>query len=300
MTIGFMPLKLQTINKNRKMKLTNNIHLLQSDFEISISPEKKLPRFVNVIIIFSDKITLIDTGVKGSERDIFDYIKLQNRDYSEIDSIILSHSHPDHIGSAAQIKSLTNCKVYAHKLEKKWIENIELQNQERPVPGFYNLVEKSVTIDQFLDHEQEISLQDSLTLKIIKSPGHSKGSLNILFKEDRILFTADSIPLKNDIPNYDNYLNLLESLDTISQSHDYDIILTSWTPPISDASEIRRLIKEGKDYIQKINSIVKDCYITNHRNSLENCKMAIDKLGLPPFLANPITDKAFQSHLRKK
>ena len=118
------------------MKLTDKIHLLQIDFEISISPEKKLPRFVNVILIFSDKITLIDTGVKGSEIYIFDYIKLQNRDHSEINSIILSHSHPDHIGSAAQIKSLTNCKVYAHKLEKEWIDNIELQNRERPVPGF--------------------------------------------------------------------------------------------------------------------------------------------------------------------
>ena len=50
------------------------------------------------------------------------------------------------------------------------IEYIDAQIQECPVPGFYNLVEKSVTIDQFLDHEQEISLQDSLTLKIIKSP----------------------------------------------------------------------------------------------------------------------------------
>jgi hydroxyacylglutathione hydrolase len=281
------------------MKLTDNIHLLQIDFEISISPERKLPRFVNVIIIFSDKITLIDTGVKGSERFIFDYIKHQNRDHSEIDSIILSHSHPDHIGSAAQIKSLTNCKIYAHKSEKEWIENIELQNRERPVPGFYSLVDKSVIIDQFVDHEEEISLQDSLTLKIIKSPGHSKGSLNILFKEDRILFTADSIPLKNDIPNYDNYLNLSESLDAISESQDYDIILTSWTTPILDTSEIRGLIKEGKDYIQKIDSIVNDCYKTNLVNSLENCKMVIDKLGLPPFLANPITDNAFRSHLRK-
>ena len=242
------------------MKLTDKIHLLQIDFEISISPDKKLPRFVNVIVIFSDKITLIDTGVKGSERYIFDYIRDQNREYSEIDSIILSHSHPDHIGSAAQIKLLTNCKVYAHKSEKEWIENIEVQNRERPVPGFYDLVEKSITVDNFVDHGQEISLQDSLTLKIIKSPGHSMGSLNILFKEDRVLFTADSIPLKNDIPNYDNYWNLIESLDAISQCRDYDILLTSWTPPVFESSDMQRLIQEGKEYIQKIDPLVKECY----------------------------------------
>jgi hypothetical protein len=54
---------------------------------------------------------------------------------------------------------------------------------------------------------------------------------------------------------------------------------------------------EGKDYIQKIDSVVKDCYKINRKNSSEYCKMVIEKLGLPSFLANQITDKAFQSHL---
>ncbi|NJK86652.1 MAG: MBL fold metallo-hydrolase [Bacteroidales bacterium] len=30
----------------------------------------------------------------------------------------MSHAHPDHIGSAAIIKEMTHCKVYAHPLEK--------------------------------------------------------------------------------------------------------------------------------------------------------------------------------------
>ena len=279
------------------MRLTDRIHLLKVDFDIPISPEKKISRFVNIILIFSDKITLIDTGVKGSERSIFDYIKKQNRSYSEIESIILSHSHPDHIGSAADIKSLTNCKVYADELEKEWIENIEIQNRERPVPGFYNLVDKSVAIDKFVLNNQEISTQHGLTLKIIKSPGHSRGSLNVLFKEDRILFTADSIPLKNDIPNYDNYWNLMESLERIKKNQDYEILLSSWTPPISNPHEIQRIINEGAEYIKKIDSIVKDCYNRSYRDSLDNCRLVIAKLGLPPFFANPLSDRAFKSHL---
>ena len=56
------------------MRLTGKIHLLKIDFEIRVSPEKTLPRFVNVLIIFGDKITLIDTGVKGSEERIFAHI----------------------------------------------------------------------------------------------------------------------------------------------------------------------------------------------------------------------------------
>jgi glyoxylase-like metal-dependent hydrolase (beta-lactamase superfamily II) len=279
------------------MKLTDKIHLLQVDFEIPISPEKKISRFVNVILIFSDKITIIDTGVKGSEKQIFDYIRKQNRDYSEIESILLSHSHPDHIGSAADIKALTGCKVFAHEAEREWIEKIEIQNMQRPVPGFFTLVEKSVIIDEFLSHEQEIQVENGLTLKIIKSPGHSRGSLNILFKEDRILFTADSIPLKNDIPNYDNYQDLIESLKTIKLNTNFNILLSSWTPAIFDRDEIQRLIDEGAGYLQKIDSMVKDSYKINSSDNLDSCKDLIRKLELPPFFANPLSDKAFKSHL---
>ncbi len=280
------------------MKLTDSIHLLKIDFAIPVSPEKKISRFVNVILIFSDKITIIDTGIKGSEKNIFDYIRSQNRNYREIDSIFLSHSHPDHIGSAADIKSLTNCKVYADELEKEWIENIETQNRERPVPGFYNLVEKSVEIDEYLLHGREISIQPGLTLQILRSPGHSKGSVNVLFKEDKILFTADSIPLKNDIPNYDDYRDLVESLEFIRNNNDYEILLTSWTPSISDPYEIQRILKEGSEYIRKIDLAVRQYYGDSSDNSLDNCRLVIDKLGLPPFYANPISDKAFRSHLK--
>jgi glyoxylase-like metal-dependent hydrolase (beta-lactamase superfamily II) len=182
------------------MRLTDKIHLLKHDFEISLGPDKKISRFVNSLIIFGDEITLVDSGVKASFDHIFSYIKQSGRDPSEISRIILSHSHPDHIGSAMRLKKLTECKVLAHEAEKEWMEDIELQQQQRPVPGFLNLVDEPVCIDDFLEHDQILKLDADLTLRIIHSPGHSRGSLNIEFLEDKILFTADSIPLM-DIPD---------------------------------------------------------------------------------------------------
>lgn len=280
------------------MKLTDKIHLVQIDFEIAVTPDKKIPRFVNVLIIFGDKITLIDTGVKGSEKFIFEYIQEQYRDASEIERIILSHSHPDHIGSAAKIKELTNCKVCAHELEKRWIEDIELQNQQRPVPGFFKLVGKPVLVDELLKDNQIVKIQDGLTLKCLKSSGHSKGLLNIQFIEDKMLFTADSIPLTNDIPNYDNYLELMESLEQIKSNSGYETLLTSWTPPLTGKNKIDELIQEGEEYMIKIDSAVKENYQDKNTDSLENCKKTIENLGLLPFLINPIVDNAFKSHLK--
>jgi hydroxyacylglutathione hydrolase len=279
------------------MKLTDKIHLLRIDFEIAISPDKKLPRFVNVLIIFGDKITLIDTGVKESERFISEYIRQNGRDISEIDSVILSHSHPDHIGSASIIKELTGCRIMAHQAEKEWIESLDLQNSQRPVPGFFNLVDRPVKLDAFLADKDELKLADGLTLNIIHSPGHSKGSLNILFVEDKILFTADSIPLKNDIPNYDNYPDLLKSLLAIRTNRDYTTLLTSWTPPFTDPSEINRILDEGEDYLNRIDKAVRECFTNEKTDSDDCCKRTIEKLGLPLFLATPLVNKAFRSHM---
>ena len=278
------------------MKLTDKIHLLQIDFEIAITPEKKLTRFVNVIIIFGDKITLVDSGVKGSEEKIFEYIKQHNRNISDIETIILSHSHPDHIGSANKIKDLTNCEILSHGNEVDWIENIDLQNKLRPVPGFYNLVDHSVKVDRRLQSGQEMEVVKDVTLKIIHAPGHSKGSLNILFQEDRILFTADSIPLKNDIPNYDNFRDLMKSLKTIKENSQYNTMLTSWTLPLTNLAEIKKLISEGEEYMIKIDQTVKESYTGNELEPFIFCRKTIEKLGLPPFLVTPIVDQAFRSH----
>lgn len=279
------------------MKLTEKIHLLRIDFEITLSPERKLARFVNIILVFGDKITLIDTGVKGSEEKIIAYIEQNNRNASDIETVILSHSHPDHIGSANKIKELTNCKILAHESEVEWIEDIDLQNKLRPVPGFNNLVDHSVKIDNRLEHGQKIKIAKDVTLEIIHAPGHSKGSLNIIFKEDRILFTADSIPLKNDIPNYDNYHELMKSLKTIKGNSQYSILLTSWTTSLTSLSEIKKLISDGEEYMKKIDQTVKKTYVGDELEPLMFCREALLSLGLPPFLLTPLVDQAFRSHL---
>jgi len=280
------------------MKLTEKIHLLPLDFEIKFNPNMKINRFVNSLIIFGKKITLIDTGVKGCAIKISDYMKENGRDIAEVETVILSHSHPDHIGSAAEIKRITGCRVLAHEGEKGWIENIEAQVKERPVPGFFDLVDEPVKIDGSLEHGRRVKADENITLKIIHSPGHSRGSINILFEEDRILFTADSIPVKNDIPNYDNFYDLMKSLNRIRTSEDYALLLTSWTVALNDRKEIEKFLDEGERYLKALDDAVKCIYTGVEAAPLEFCRKAIIKLGLPEFYINPIVDRAFRGHIK--
>ena len=279
------------------MKLTENIHVLRLDFKINLSSQKIIERFVNCIIIFGEKIILIDTGTKNNAGNIFSYIKKNGRGIEDIETVLLSHSHPDHIGSAAEIKKKTGCRVLAHESERNWIENIDTQVKERPVPGFFDLVGESVRLDGFLDHGQKIKADENLSLKIIHSPGHSKGSINISFPEDKILFTADSIPVKNDIPNYDNFIDLMNSLNCIRASRkDYAILLTSWTPPLTDQKEIEKFLDEGENYLNILDKTVKSIYTGEEAEPLEFCRKALLELGLPDFYVNPIVDRAFRGH----
>lgn len=278
------------------MKITEKIHLLRLNFRINLNPHKQIDRFVNCIIVFGKKITLIDTGTKGCFQNIFDYIRENGRDISDIETVLLSHSHPDHIGSAAEIKSRTGCRILAHEGEKSWIENIETQNKQRPVPGFFKLVDQPVEIDALLEHGQEMEADKNITMKIIHSPGHSRGSVNILFQEDRILFTADSIPLKNDIPNYENFSDLVSSLNSIRTNPDYETLLTSWTPPFTEPGQIERLLDEGENYLKALDETVKSVYVGDEAEPMMFCRKAVLKLGLPDFYVNPIVERAFRAH----
>ena len=278
------------------MGITNKIHLLKIDFSVQITPEIALPRFVNSLIIFGETITIIDSGVKDSYKFIYEYIEKNQRKVSEIKTLIISHSHPDHIGSAKRIKNDTGCKVIGHFQEKNWIEDIDLQYKNRPVPGFYGLVDESVELDELVMGGECLVLDKDITVSIINTPGHSKGSFSMLFNEDSILFTADSLPLANDIPTYDNYKDLQNSLQLIRSLTNYTILLSSWTRPLRDKNEIAQLIAEGEEYLHTLDAAVKQHYSQKESKPLENCKKVITAMKLPPVFVIPLVDRAFKTH----
>ena len=278
------------------MQVSRSVHILRHDFEVPVASGKKLSRFVYSVLIFGKDITLIDSGVKGCHQTILDYVAGQGRRIEDIDRLILSHSHPDHIGSAGRIKSATGCKILAHSAEKKWIEHIEVQNEERPVPGFFDLVEASVKIDEFLEHNRKLDMDNGLSLQCLHTPGHSKGSMSFLIPEEGVLFTGDCIPVEMDIPNYDNFRDLKNSITLLKKFQDLAVLLSSWSEPIRDNMKMRKAIDKGEAYMLKIDTVVKKHYLTGQA-SMECCRNVIADLGLPPIFVIPLVHKAFLSHV---
>jgi hydroxyacylglutathione hydrolase len=280
------------------IQISENIHALKHSFNIPVNPEVNLKRFVYSFIIFNgENIHLIDSGVSSSGESILKYIRDKGREVKNIKHMILTHSHPDHIGSAKYIQEISGCKILAHKNEKDWIEDIDTQFSDRPVPGFKNLVDGSVLIDQFLNDNETIKLEDDLLLEVIHTPGHSIGSVSLYIKNEKVLFSGDSILLPGELPIYENFNDTISSIKRLKQIKDLKVLLSSWDEPVFD-SDIQKKMDQSIGYLLNIHKTIKNISKADSYPPIDLCKAVVEKMGLPDSIINPLVAKSFQSNLK--
>jgi glyoxylase-like metal-dependent hydrolase (beta-lactamase superfamily II) len=100
--------------------------------------------------------------------------RIENMD---IEAIVLTHAHFDHIAGVDQIRKLKKCPVYLHPLESEWLSTPKLNG---------SLMWPDVT-DPIATDAPEYDLQEGQTItfvgeqfKVYHTPGHSPGSVSLL------------------------------------------------------------------------------------------------------------------------
>lgn len=278
------------------MQITEHVHAIKIPFQVK-TDLGILERFVYTYLITGKQICLIDSGVVSSEDVIFDYMAKIGLKPDDIYLMILTHSHPDHIGSAKSIKEKSGCKVAAHSGEISWIENVDLQAKERPVPNFHSLVEGSVKVDEVIEDKDILDLGNNISLKIIHTPGHSQGSISLLIEEEGVLLTGDVIPIKGDLPIYDDSKESIGSIEKLREIEGIEILLSAWDEP-QEGNEVYRTMDEGINYLKQVHlSVSKVANENSNLDSLRLCKLVLKDLGIPEMAANPIVARSFQSNL---
>lgn len=154
---------------------------------------------------------LIDTGFIGMKRALKRWL-----DKFNIKLVILTHAHVDHTWNAAYIKNLYKCKL---ALSKDDIENIDNRNiKSTPSTnkhknwtklmnyGMKKFVPQKYKIDMKLNNNQTIK-KYGLDLKIVSLPGHTDGSIGVLYKD--YLFAGDALVNRKKQPQiaYQNQHN---------------------------------------------------------------------------------------------
>ena len=279
------------------MQITDHIHALNIPFQIPVAPGKNLERFVYTYLVLGPEICLIDSGVKNSFSIICDYLKNIGRKPEDISLLILTHAHPDHIGSAGTIQGSTNCTVAAHPEARAWIEDVEQQFRERPVPGFHSLVGGSSQVGRLLQDRDIIDL-GNMSLKVIYTPGHAKGSISLYCKEEEALFAGDAIPQTNDLPIYEDAGTSVDSIKRLKGNSSIKHLLASWADPLS-GSGVYKMMDDGLEYLQRIHTAIRKITTDDGIvDPMELCALMVKVLGLPGIAVNPLIAKSFASHLK--
>lgn len=128
-------------------------------------------------------------------------------DKIEIEAILATHGHIDHIDGVNRVKEKFNVPFYANSLDMELIQSVQMQARMFGVPDPGKIIP-----DKNLPSNGEIKIA-GLTLELYHTPGHSKGSVSILI--DDVLFSGDTIFNfsigRTDLPG-GNYEELITSI----------------------------------------------------------------------------------------
>ncbi|MBA4423338.1 MAG: MBL fold metallo-hydrolase [Syntrophus sp. (in: bacteria)] len=279
------------------MKITESIHALRHSFRLALGGDHYVDRFVYSYLIAGKTICLVDTGVFATAPLILDYVRGLGRKPEEISMILLTHAHPDHIGGCAPIKKSAPALVAIHPAEKHWVEDIEKQYRERPIPNLFDLVRESVPADLELIDGETVPWEEGKTIRIIDTPGHSPGSVSFFFEEEGALFSGDSVPSAGTIPIYVDPVASVASVQKLKKLSNVQYLLSSWHEPIA-GKRIEEAMDEGYGYIMKIDAIVEDIHRKGPLLSLEVLSLlALERLGLKVPKVLFMVETTFRGHL---
>lgn len=279
------------------MRITEQVHALKTVFQIDVAPGVKIHRSVYSYLLLGQGVHAIDTGVASSYESIVSCLRAAGRAIEELKTIVLTHSHPDHIGSALLLQRASGCKVVAHAAEREWIEDTAAQARQRPVPGFESLVAGAVRVDRVVEDGEMLVLEPGLALEVRHTPGHSAGSISLLLGNAGILFCGDALPLPGDLPIYEDLPALIVSLRRLREMPGLLLLLPAWGEPVS-GSCIPDAMDQSLCYVQRIHEMV--LRTIEHgvsTNPLEFCKRVLEGLDLTNVPPNSLLAKTFHAHL---
>jgi glyoxylase-like metal-dependent hydrolase (beta-lactamase superfamily II) len=144
--------------------------------------------------VIRDKGTImVDGGAPKELKEFTKAIEELSIKPQDIQLMIMTHGHWDHIGSAKEIKDLTGAKIAMHAREKDWLEK-----SLKPMPPgvtlwghiFCGIIKMLLPLVKIPPTDVDLVIGDEgLSLdeygipgKVIYTPGHSSGSVSVVLE----------------------------------------------------------------------------------------------------------------------
>ena len=143
------------------------------------------------------EVVLVDTGIAGQGDAIAAALRDWGLDRESLTHVVLTHWHPDHAGSAAELAKWPQTQIWAHRNDAPIIRGDSygsFPTLTHTEEGFYAHIAGSIPdappsrIDRELDDNE---ILDVIGARVLSTPGHTDGSIALHFPDEAVLFTGD-------------------------------------------------------------------------------------------------------------
>ena len=246
------------------MRVANGIYR----FPTCLSQFEPIP-LAGFLVVGKDGVVLIDSGLWAIERSIKPYLKSLGLSVKAVLAVIITHAHLDHTGGLSLLREINpDLEVLCSAAERKWVEDPELELQERwierfPEPaqsleGSLNLLGEGVSVSRTVAGGDVVDI-GSKRLTIVEAAGHTSGHLAVFAEEDGVLFTGDAVqgvgiehvaepvhlpPLYEDV---EHYSTTQERLKTLSAAQ-----LLSSHHPLRRGQEVATFLDLSASFAKRI------------------------------------------------
>lgn len=163
------------------VKETENIQIYMYKIEI-----ENTGHITNTYVIKdkkTNKLAVVDPAFDGKK------IKENIKELGILDSVLVTHSHADHIAGLADMVNGTIVKVYIHSLDKEGLYNPILNEQQVVSTKVKPVNEQNI---QTVEDGYKIKI-GNIEFIVMHTPGHTRGSMILYNEQENVLVSGDTI-----------------------------------------------------------------------------------------------------------
>ncbi len=128
----------------------------------------------NIYVLGRRQALIVDSGVGNSMNPVWPQLQRLGLGERDVAGVAITHAHHDHVGGLLRILERATPRVYIHRLDSAYIASSLGPLLQRVEDG--DLIEAG-----------------PWSLRVLWTPGHTRGSICLYSEEARLLFSGDTV-----------------------------------------------------------------------------------------------------------